>query len=193
MNKKTLILTAFTVVYLAYFLFNWLSVDGRIFKTALDESIPFVPIFVVPYLSFLLFIPTLTLLFFFKAPEKLFLSLTLSGITATLISYLIFSAFPTSGIKPEVANSDLFSQLVKLIYAHDLPHNLFPSGHTFNTVLFFLHFSKWKPRYTVISAITSGLIIASTVLIKQHYLPDVIGGLALGTVTTLTFWKILKI
>jgi len=185
MRKRLPLLALFAAVYLAYFPLNRILENAQTFKTPLDDSIPLIAAFSVPYLTFLPLIAGLAVLFFLKAPDRLFKSLMVSGILATLASYLIFTLFPTSIERPDILGSDIFSDLVRFIYSHDRPYNLFPSGHTFNTVIFALHLIKWKPKLALLTGAVSFLIILSTLLIKQHYLPDVVGGIILGGGTAL--------
>lgn len=193
MKKKIYLLGLFAATYLAYFPINRLLVNSQIFKFPLDDLIPLIPVFSVPYLIFLPLLVFLPVLFFLKAPENIFKSLMLSGIIATLISYLIFFVFPTSIVKPTVAGADIFSQLVRLIYTHDYPYTLFPSGHTLNTVIFAFYLNKWKPGYLLPIGLVSLSIILSTLFVRQHYLPDILGGLLLGGTAAFLSWrKVLK-
>lgn len=187
-TKRLALLVLFVIVYLAYFPLNRTLANANFFKFAADDLIPLVPIFSVPYLAYLPLLVLFTGLFFVKADEKLFRSFVLSGIIASLLSYLIFVVFPTAVRRPLVEGTDIFSQLVKIIYNSDRPYNVFPSGHTFNTVISALHLWRWRPKHLWTIAAGSILIILSTLLIKQHYLPDIIGGIALGTLATLGTW-----
>jgi membrane-associated phospholipid phosphatase len=56
----------------------------------------------------------------------------------------------------------------------DAPNNCFPSLHVSNSLLL-IHFN-WRRPHRILYAAGSVAIIASTVLVKQHYVVDVLGG-----------------
>jgi membrane-associated phospholipid phosphatase len=56
----------------------------------------------------------------------------------------------------------------------DAPNNCFPSLHVSNCLLL-LHFNWRRPHRLLFAAASLG-VIASTVLVKQHYVVDVLGG-----------------
>jgi len=106
----------------------------------------------------------------------------ISFLTATIISYIIYLTLPTFVIRPEVHSQDNFSKAIVLLYQNDYPHNAAPSGHTFYTLISFLYIKLWNPKVQGISLAIALLIIASTLLTKQHYVLDVISGLILGLI-----------
>ncbi len=69
---------------------------------------------------------------------------------------------------------------MRLVYASDQPYNDFPSLHTSLSTIVAIHWWRIDRRAGWGAAAWSVLIIASTLLIHQHYLADVGGGLALG-------------
>jgi membrane-associated phospholipid phosphatase len=66
------------------------------------------------------------------------------------------------------------------VYSLDRPFNDFPSLHTSLSAIVAVMWLRIHPRTGVAVAFWCGLIIASTVLIHQHYLADVAGGLAVA-------------
>jgi membrane-associated phospholipid phosphatase len=99
-------------------------------------------------------------------------------ISAGVLSVLIFIFFPTFVHRPEITGTDIFSNILNLVYANDFVYNAAPSGHTFYTILCFFYLNKFAPKQKYLWAIISILIIISTVLTKQHNLIDVILGMA---------------
>ena len=99
---------------------------------------------------------------------------------ATLLSYFVYLIFPTFVTRPAITSTDLFSKVLVVIYQTDRAYNAAPSGHTFYSILSFLYLSRWKPKYKPIWILATLLILASALLTKQHYVLDIVCGLALG-------------
>jgi len=114
---------------------------------------------------------------------------TVSIITATLISYLVYLVFPTFVIRPDITSTDVFSKLLAMVYQTDRAYNATPSGHTFYSVLSFLYLRRRKPDYTLIWIVGALIIIASALLTKQHYVLDIVSGLALA-ILAICYWGI---
>ncbi|MEJ6488050.1 phosphatase PAP2 family protein, partial [Nostoc punctiforme UO1] len=73
--------------------------------------------------------------------------------------------------------------LVLYIYSKDYPYNCFPSLHNALSVLSFFYWVQVLPKFKWIIGIFVLLIILSTLLIKQHYIPDVISGILLAIIS----------
>lgn len=166
--------------------------DGvRVLKTALDDSIPMISFFAIPYLYWFGYI-FLALLYFAFREGKYYYRLLMSIVSGMLTSFVFFIFFPTTVPRPEILTEDFFSRIVKYIYAMDNPYNVFPSIHVLNAVLvsaFLLSYVKrclWNTNrkhaivLILISTVSGITISLSTVFIKQHYIPDVIGGAVLA-------------
>ena len=66
------------------------------------------------------------------------------------------------------------------VYAGDNPYNDFPSLHTSLSTIMAIHWWRTDRRLGIIAAVWTALIVASTVLVKQHYVADVASGLLLA-------------
>ncbi len=168
------------VVILLYFPINQLIRNGVQLSLPIDANIPLYPPAVVPYLlGTLLFVtfPILTALFI--KPRE-FDAYAISVLTATIISYLVYLIFPTFVTRPEITSDDFFSKVIVLLYQADRSFNAAPSGHTFYSLISCLYVCRWLPRYKIIWIILAAAIIVSTLFTWQHYILDVVGGLALG-------------
>ena len=83
--------------------------------------------------------------------------------------------------RPEVPGSDPFSWLVRFIYQVDTPDNLLPSIHCLENWLCFrgaLRCRKVGRGYQIGMLIFAILVFASTLLVKQHLVLDVVTGIA---------------
>lgn len=147
--------------------------------TALDSALPVVPVFVIPYISLQPYIFA-TLILFLVFRIKYFQSACLAMITVWLISYGFYYFLQSEVVRPALSGTDVFSKLVMIVYARDNPFNDFPSLHTSLSSLMAIHWIKVNRSVGIVFSIWTALIIGSTLLIKQHYIADVIFGLALA-------------
>ncbi len=83
-------------------------------------------------------------------------------------------------IRPVLTGTDLFTRLIQGVYATDNPFNDFPSLHTSISTILAIHWFRFDRRAGIVAAVWTALIVASTVLIKQHYVADLVAGLLLA-------------
>jgi membrane-associated phospholipid phosphatase len=148
-------------------------------RTPLDAALPVVRPFVIPYVS-LNPLVYFTLVVFLLIRTKIFQSASLAMITAFLISYLFYFFLQTEVIRPVLTGTDLFTRLIQGVYATDNPFNDFPSLHTSISTLLTIHWFQFNRRAGFVAAFWTTLIVASTILIKQHYVADLVAGLLLA-------------
>lgn len=190
-ESKFGLLALFLIVFFLYFPINRKIRKGHCLKTNTDDLIPFIPFFSIFYIGvYVLAISFMTIAFGKSLIEfkQFIFALSLAG----LISYLIFILFPTSIDRPEIKAKGFFNYLVKLIYKLDKPYNVFPSGHAFYTTIFMLFFTSWYPNFGFIFLLTAILILMSAILIKQHHLLDMFGGIILGNICYLLSLFLIK-
>ena len=168
-------------IYFTNEIYDLLNHGPRVwlFKTPLDDALPVVKQFVVPYVS-LNYVVYFTLIFFLLFRTKVFHSAALAMITALLVSYFFYFFFQTEVIRPVLTGTDLFTRMIQNVYAGDHPFNDFPSLHTSVSTLLAIHWFSFDRRAGIIASIWAAFVVASTVLIKQHYVADVAGGLLLA-------------
>jgi membrane-associated phospholipid phosphatase len=147
--------------------------------TPIDKALPVVPIFVIPYVSLNPFVYA-TLILFLLFRTKVFQSACLAVISAMLVSYGVYLVAQSEVIRPVLLGTDLFTRMIRDVYAGDNPFNCFPSLHTSVSTILAIHWLRVNRRLGIVVAIWTALIVASTVLIKQHYVPDLVAGLALA-------------
>jgi membrane-associated phospholipid phosphatase len=148
-------------------------------RTPLDAALPVVRPLVIPYVS-LNPLVYFTLIVFLLFRTKVFQSAALAMITAFFVSYLFYFFLQTEVIRPLLAGSDLFTRMIQGVYATDNPYNDFPSLHTSISTLLTIHWFRFDRRAGFVAALWTTLIVASTVLIKQHYVADLVAGLLLA-------------
>ena len=151
----------------------------------LDQAIPFLPVFVIPYVLWFPMIALVLLALCFRDRGD-FARTILLLYAGMALAMLICLLFPHGQpLRPIVTENDVFSRLVRyIIYANDTNTNTFPSIHVLNQLAIHIGLCKsklfrdrkgWK-RFSLIMTI---LICASTCFIKQHSILDVIGALVL--------------
>lgn len=174
-------LVLLVAVFSLYIPINWPWGAVHSLKTPLDQAIPLVPAFVISYLF--LFFPWVAGLLLWTAARnaRAFLRLVLAFLVALFIAYVAYLFFQTAVARPEVIVHDPFTRMLKWIYSTDHRYNAFPSSHTMLTTIMFLATARLiRPGWKVLFGIVAVSIIASTLLIKQHYIADVLAGLAVG-------------
>jgi membrane-associated phospholipid phosphatase len=163
---------------------------SRIFlQTSLDRALPVVPVFAIPYVSLIPYIGISLLVFLFLR-VRVYRSAAISMLIVWFISYACYYFLQSYVARPNITGNDPFSAIIRSIYAGDRPYNDFPSLHTSLSTIIAIHWWRIDPRIGIVAATWTALIVVSTVLVKQHYLADVAGGLALGGLTS---WLILRI
>lgn len=179
---------AYFPLYLAVFF--WLENRAvhsySVFQCALDTKIPFIEIFVIPYMLWFGFV-AVTVAWFFFTDEKGYYRLIAFLYTGMTV-FLIWSAvFPTRlYLRPLVLpRENIFTQLIEYLWAIDPPICVFPSIHVYNTlgVTIAIWSSEKLKEYKSIricALVLAVLIILATVFIKQHSLLDVAGAFVLG-------------
>ncbi len=111
-------------------------------------------------------------------------------ITAWLVAFALFLAYPTIGPGVGPLPEDGFSTWVlKEIYASDHRYNCFPSLHV--AQCFLAAFAAWCVHRGVGAAafLWAFMVGLSTVYTKQHYVLDVAGGFALAAVGYVVFLR----
>ncbi len=169
---------------LLYVPVNRLISGGYNLKTDIDNYIPLIPLFVVPYLFGLVFWIFTIIKINLSKEDKLIKEFNLMIILASIVSVAIYIFIPTFVTRPTVTGTDIFSEILRIIYSNDHVYNAAPSGHTFYTILCFVGLNRLIPHRKYLFGILSVLIIISTLLTKQHNFLDIVIGIvfALGVI-----------
>ncbi len=175
----TLLLGAVSIAaYLIYPVLNH-GPAKIVLRTLLDRAIPLVPVMVIPYLSLtplIILAAAVSAIADLRRVQALALAVTL----ALLASYLVYALAQSYVIRPSPPGRDWLTAAVRHVYSLDRPYNDFPSLHTSLATIVAVLWLRIHPRTGTAVAIWCALIVASTVLIHQHYLADVAGGLAVA-------------
>ncbi len=103
---------------------------------------------------------------------------------AKIIAFVIFMAFPTTNVRPEIAaDQNVFNLLMRFLYWIDTPDNLFPSLHCLVSWLCWVGVRKRRDIpaiYRWFSLVAALAVCVSTLTTKQHVLIDVFSGVFLA-------------
>jgi hypothetical protein len=152
-------------------------------SSSIDQAIPFLPIFILPYILWYAYIFCYLVYFCFKDTNVYLKSLALI-VVAELICFLVYFFFQTTVPRPTIIGNDFLNTLVQWIYRKDRPYNCFPSIHvltTFAIMLASLHIKNKHLVNTICIHVSGTLIIISTLFIKQHVIFDLIVSIFLVT------------
>jgi membrane-associated phospholipid phosphatase len=149
----------------------------------MDKLIPVIPIFIIPYYFATLSFLAVPILFYLKlgwAKTKAYL---VAETLATTFAYATFAIFPTSVIREPIVGNGLFNDLLRGLYAADKPSGAFPSGHVYSSIIISYYLWKYFPQTRIWIVIILRPVIASTVLLKQHYVIDIVGGILVACIS----------
>ncbi|WP_333678645.1 phosphatase PAP2 family protein [Muricomes intestini] len=174
----------YILIYMPWFLYleKHVTSNYHVIHIAIDDKIPFVEYFIVPYLLWFVFIAATFLYFFFTDVEGFYrlAKLMFTGMTI----FLIISTLIPNGVnlRPVYFPRDnVFTDLVKALYRADTPTNVLPSLHVFNSISACIAIcdSEALRKHKIISwsaYVLAGLIILATMFLKQHSVIDVMAG-----------------
>lgn len=150
----------------------------------IDRFIPFVEWFVLPYISWFLFMPALMASLYFRDRDAYDRASTFLMVGMTV--FLVISSFLPNR-QPlrlvELPRDNMFTAIIRKLWKSDTPTNVFPSIHVYNTVslevvlLRSKHPKYRKPRVRILTSLWSLSIVLSTLFIKQHSMFDVMTAL----------------
>lgn len=175
--------TVFFVVAPVYFVVKLVNGGMPHHNVALeiDDKIPFVHwfawIYMFAYVQW--FIGYLVLARNSEETCKRYMAAELIG---KAICVAIFVIYPTSMIRPEILGDGFSERFLAWVYAVDSPDNLFPSLHCMESWIVARGILETKaPQSGKIAMwLYSLLVIASVLLVKQHLVLDILGGIVVA-------------
>ena len=181
-NLDTLLLILVVIVACMYFVLNVPTASLNVLRTFIDDSIPRLSLFAIPYLLFIPWFWAIILCVWYR--NRSFRQLAFATIIVNLIAFFVYVVFQTYIPREVVSSSDIFSGLLNFIYTNDQPYNGFPSLHSALSAVVATYFVLTKSTWARAFVSMAILIVVSTLLVKQHFVLDAISGVTLGVVTT---------
>lgn len=156
-------------------------------ELGLDRIMPMQPAWSVIYLSYLLspFLPLLMV-----RQQEHVRRIFLAWLLVWSVGYVCFLVYPTIAPRTdEVEGKGFFVWFLQGIYDADPPRNCFPSLHVATAFVAALACGRVHRGVGFAALLWSGLVAASTVFTKQHYVADVIAGVLLAGVAYVVFLR----
>lgn len=141
-----------------------------------EQELPLTPEFVFIYLTIY---PTFLLPFLFIRQKEFFRLFSFAYITVMCICYLVYLFFPVSIERPTLSVTSFSTWVLAIVYRADRPWNCFPSMHVAMSLLAALTILEVHRIRGMLNLVLTLWIAYSTILIKQHYVLDVVTALAL--------------
>lgn len=180
----------YVLIYLPWFftLEHFITLDSpnmHILNTALDDAIPFIEWFIIPYILWFFYVVGACIFMLFKATDREFIRFAASLIIGMSTAMFICMIYPNGlTLRPEHISDSFFGKIIQGLYATDTSTNVFPSIHVYNSLA--VHIALYKCQalknrkwIRLSSLVLCILICLSTMFLKQHSIVDVIGGFAL--------------
>ena len=179
---------SYGVIYLTWFFHLEKTVTSgyHIMHMRIDDYIPFVEYFIIPYFLWFLYVAVSIGYFFFTSKEDYY-RLCAFLFTGMTISLFICTIFPNgTDLRPVVdPDKNFCTYLVSLLHKADTNTNVFPSIHAFNSMG--VHFAvinserlRNKKGLRFFSFALMIAICLSTMFLKQHSAIDVIGAVIMA-------------
>ncbi len=177
----------YAFIYLPWFVFLEKNVlHYSIIHIRLDDYIPFNEYFIIPYFLWFAYVAVAIMFFFFTNKEDYYKLCAFLFIGMT-ISLIICTIWPNGhNLRPtEFARENIFTDMVRGLWATDTPTNIFPSIHVYNSIGVHLAVMnsealKKKRVVRIISFALMASICLSTVFLKQHSALDGIGAIVMS-------------
>lgn len=152
------------------------------FTLPFDRSVPFVPEFVYIYLVCYVFWAVNYIMSAYFGKDQFYRFVT-ADLSSRVICLLFFIILPTTNVRPELPGDGITMDLMRGLYAVDMPVNLLPSIHCLVSWFCFIAIRGRKEIptwYRCFSCIFALMVVASTQFIKQHYIVDAIAAIVIA-------------
>ncbi len=168
----------------------WRGVSVAHIEIWIDRKIPFTSWTIIFYIAYYIYIPIVAWIGAAQHRREEALVFFQRSIALTWSVFVIFIMLPVEvTLRDQVVfEPGFFGWFMTDLHAADPPFNSWPSLHVFQSLMMLLVVRAWFmkenhwPRALAVSAwVTTALIWYSTVAIKQHYVFDILTGLAVTT------------
>lgn len=155
---------------------------------ALDRLLPLSPVWALVYGALYFFLILLPV--FVIQQEELIRRTVWAYITVWTVSYIGFLLYPTVAPRSETVVGEGFAVWgLRFLYGADPPYNCFPSIHVAHSFVSALACSRVHRTLGRVALACASLVAISTLLTKQHYVVDLIGGIFLALAAYGTFLR----
>lgn len=187
---KHILWFSYGLIYIPWFIYleNHVTDNYHVIHMEIDDKIPFISIFIIPYLLWFAYVASVLVYQCFTNASD-FKRNCVFLFTGMTIFLIVSTLYPNGHhLRPEVyPDSSIFTRMVMWLQATDTPTNLFPSIHVYNSIG--THFAvihsdtlKDKKGIRMASFLLMILICMSTVFIKQHSMFDVLTAILMSVI-----------
>jgi membrane-associated phospholipid phosphatase len=183
-------LIVFLLLVPCYLLIGDLTSGRAVHVPALpwDRIVPLEPAWALVYGSlylFLIFLPV----FVVRQPDHIRATVW-AYLLVWGVAYICFLVYPTVAPRPtEVVGTGFVDWGLRFLYTADTPYNCFPSIHVAHSFVSALTCYRVHRRVGVAATVCAALVAVSTLFAKQHYIVDVLAGIALAGVAYVLFLR----
>jgi membrane-associated phospholipid phosphatase len=155
---------------------------------ALDRLLPLSPIWALVYGALYLFLILLPVLVIRQ--EEQIRRTVFAYLTVWIAAYVCFLAYPTVAPRPAGVIGEGFAFWgLRFLYSADPPYNCFPSLHVAHSFVSAFACARLHRGLGIAAALAASLVGVSTLYTKQHYVLDVLAGVALASVAAAFFLR----
>ena len=183
-ERRLLVGLAATVYLLVYFSLNHEPEGGpaRQLETAFDRAMPFQTAWIYVYS---LAYPCCLTPAFVVGDRARFRTVAAAFVISILLAGATFVVLPVTMPRPAIPAGATGRWLLELTWRLDGPYNCFPSLHVGLDVLAAICCFGTNGAAGLFVGILAALITLSTMLVKQHFVLDAVGGVLLAVVSVL--------
>jgi membrane-associated phospholipid phosphatase len=158
-------------------------------ELAPDRMLPLQPVWALIYGAVYVFLILLPL--FVVRQETQIRRTLLAYLMVWITAYVVFILYPTVASRPgEVVTGEGFAVWgLNVLYASDPPYNCFPSIHVAHSFVSALTCRRVHRRLGNAAVLCAVLVGLSTLFTKQHYVADVVAGVALAVIADAVFLR----
>jgi len=188
-NWRHSLLLLYIPIHMIVFLYieGMITTEYFVMYTPLDDLIPFAEVFIIPYV---LWYPVMLGLgiYLMIVDAPLFKRYMFFIIIGFVVSMIICAVFPNGqDLRPtEFIHNNMFTDIVRTLYASDTNTNVFPSMHVVGAVAIAVGVFKCQKLNNIFlriaTVVLTVLICAATVFLKQHSVLDIYGGIVLSAI-----------
>jgi membrane-associated phospholipid phosphatase len=190
--KKCLVLSTVVAFYtVGYLYLNYTTIHSDKFydvSFAFEQNIPFV-YHLVPSYIFVYFL--VIALFLAINSDELLLEAAKTFVVVSLIHFAFFYFLPVKMVDRPVLvpTGGIWNDIAAFWFWADEPTTLFPSAHVSMAFLSAYYIGRVHRGFGIFCIIAAAYVGASVVLIKQHYVADVIAGFFLASACYHWFYR----
>lgn len=163
-----------------YYMCKFTPFEPTLVGGALDQKIPFSPVWVVFYVLWHPLLIITPCLLYLNNRDDFYKYIVINFLIEVLVIF-IFIFYPTIYNRPDLVVNDFFTWVLNIIYMSDTPAtNCLPSMHCiicFTAIYIIVKSNKIGKKCKVFGSLIYVLIVLSTLFVKQHAIIDIVSSL----------------